>query len=218
MFIIYKATHIPTGKVYVGRTKRKLEIRIGQHWGDVKQQLTKFHQFLHTTSMDEWTWVILETIESDRDARDCELYYISKWNLYEEGFNSKSGPGVNSETWKAFVAGREKYKKENPIPWNKGKVGVYSEHTREMMSLRKQKNPSNGGWTPKRQEEAKKNTKGSKKVRELSTGLVFVSISEAARHFNILRESVRDVVNGRRNHTAGRVFIFEDSIKEIGDE
>jgi len=50
-------------------------------------------------------------------------------------------------------------------------------------------------------------TDNRKTIVELKSGKEFPSISSAARHFNLRREAVRDVVNGKRSHTAGLVFI-----------
>jgi hypothetical protein len=52
MYIIYKGTHKPTGKSYIGQTQRPLQVRVGQHWAEYRLK-TKFLNFLHSTQLDE---------------------------------------------------------------------------------------------------------------------------------------------------------------------
>lgn len=50
--------------------------------------------------------------------------------------------------------------------------------------------------------------KNNKQIIEVGSLVVYPSIAEAARVTGLRRESIRDVVAGRRNHTAGRVFML----------
>lgn len=205
MYSIYKATHTPTGKVYVGQTKRKLELRIGQHWAEYRA-MRKFNLFLQSTKMNEWTWEVIRVVDSYKEARDCELYYIEKWNLYEEGLNMRTGAKFNAAAREAASKRFREYKEKNPEPWNKGRTGVYSEKTRELMSLAKQINPSRVVYTEESKLAASLAQKNSKSIVEVGTDNVYRSISDAARKTGLRREAIRDVVKGRRSHTGGRVF------------
>lgn len=206
MFIIYKATHIPTGKVYVGQTQESLEVRMGQHWGTV-HKTSKFLDFLHKTKMDEWKWEILHTVKTRQEARECEMYYITTLRLYEEGLNSITGYSKDSSTALKASERFKQYKKDNPEPWNKGKKGCFSEETLELMRLSKLQKPSRPVYTEQDKINKSLQATNSKKIKELKTQLEFNSISRAAKHFNLRREAVRDVVNGKRTHTAGYVFV-----------
>lgn len=206
MYIVYKATHLPSEKVYVGQTKQKLEIRIGQHWAEYRK-MTKFHQFLHTTQMNDWKWEVLKVVEDYKQARNCEMYFINLWNLYDYGLNSPTGNGPNSEANKKASERMKAYRAANPEPWHKGRKGVYSEETLNLMRLAKLKNPTRRIFSDEDKAQASLRASNSKYVQELKSGLIFNSISNAAKHFNIRREAVRDVVNGKRSHTAGLIFI-----------
>jgi hypothetical protein len=209
LFSIYKATHVPAGKVYVGQTRRKLEVRIGQHWGEYKK-LTKFHQFLHTTKMNEWSWETMHVVPTLGEARQSEMYYIKTWNLYEYGLNSKTGLGAPEavEARKDASERMKAYRAANPEPWHKGRTGVYSEETINLMRMAKLRKPSIHVYTPEELLQRSLNAKNAKSVTELKSGLVFNSISSAAKHFGLRREAVRDAVKRGRLCRNGLVFVY----------
>lgn len=208
MFQIYKALHKPTGKFYIGYTSQKLEIRIGQHWGVTENKQKTFHKFLHTTEMNEWDWTILHVVSTYEEARDCEMHYIKTLNAYEVGLNESTGLGASTLANRQAASERLKIlRKENPEPWNKGRKGVSAE-TRALMSMAKLRNPIRLNYTPELKLKKSLAASNSKKIMELKSGNIFHSISSAAREMGLTRELVRDVVNGKRNHTAG--FVFKD--------
>lgn len=210
MYIIYKATHIPTGKIYVGQTSKPLSVRIGQHWANERKP-TKFTSYLHSTKMEEWSWETIQVVLTYSEARDCEMYHIRLWDLYNTGLNSSTG-GLSEEDRKISGARLKAYRAENPAPWNKGRTQVYSEETLEKMRLAKLRNPSRPKYTE--EDKLKKSIQASnnKQIVELKSGVIYHSISHAARELGLRREAVRDVVKGRRSHTAGLVF------KEVENE
>lgn len=211
MFIVYKATHVLTEKIYVGQTSDKLEFRIGQHWAE-KRKMTKFNIFLHATKMSEWLWETIAIVATKKEAIDCEMYHIKKWNLYDLGLNSPSGAQNNMDARNAASERMKDMRKESPTPWNKGRHGQISYETRQLMSIAKLNNPTRIVYTEEMKLAKSLHTKNRKTIIEVSSGLEFPSISAAGRYFNIPREYVRDVVNGKRTHTGGKVFIEKDKI------
>jgi GIY-YIG catalytic domain len=205
MYTIYKAVHIPTGKFYIGQTKQRLQIRIGQHWGDYRAK-TRFHLFLQDTQMNDWEWTVLNTVATYGEARDCELYYINQLNAYEIGLNSKTGSSDHSIRQQSSER-MKSYRAANPEPWNKGRKGCYSPETIDRMRVARLKNPTKYTYTDKEKRQRSLAAPNRTVVKELKTDKTFHSISEAARHFGLRRECVRDVVNGKRGHTAGYVFM-----------
>lgn len=206
MYSIYKAKHGPTGKIYVGCTKEDLKCRIGQHWGMTRNKRKKFQIFLHSTEMSEWEWTTLHTVATSKEARDCEIYYIRLWDLYSTGLNSKTG-NMTNERRAYFSEKMKQYRKENPEPWHKGRKQCYSEESLRLMSIAKLKNPTKYERTEEHKQKLRDKLTNQVQVKELTTDKVFNSISEAARFFNLRREQVRDVVSGKRKHTAGLIFI-----------
>ncbi len=217
MFTVYKATHVPTGKTYVGRTGQGLQCRIGQHWGQTQSKRRLFQHFLHSTKMEDWKWEVIAEVETSRQARDCEVYHIKLLDLYNVGLNEKTGT-QDLKKREAASKRMKEYKAANPEPWHKGRKGVYSEETLEKMRLAKLKNPTRIVYTDEMKLARSLGAENSKQIKELKSGLVFNSISSAAKHFNLHRQSVRDVAKGKRSHTAGYVFEFIKSQTSHGDK
>jgi len=159
---------------------------------------------MKNTEIRDWVWNELAVVPSRKDAIDCEVYHIRLWNLYENGLNERTGSGPKTEGRNAASERMAAYRKENPEPWNKGRKGHLSEETRKLMSVAKLKNPSKRAYTAEQRLELSE--KYGNKVLCLSTGTIFPSISKAAQFHGLSRESVRDVVNGKRSHTNGLVF------------
>jgi group I intron endonuclease len=216
MFIVYKATHKPSGKFYIGQTSQKLEIRIGQHWGLTDKKQKAFQTFLQTTKMEDWIWEILVEVATYQESRDAEMYYIKTLKAYDIGLNKKPGYGTNTAEQRKISGERMKIMRSTTHiePWNKGRKGCFSEETLNLMRLAKLEKPSRPVYTEEDKIRKSLQATNSKKIKELKSGLEFNSISRAAKHFNLRRESVRDVVNGKRTHTAGYVFIVIDNIME----
>jgi hypothetical protein len=148
---------------------------------------------------------VLHTVETYKEARDCELYYINLFDLYENGLNSKTGPSDENAREKASKR-MKVYKAKNPEPWNKGRTQCYSEETLEKMRLAKLKNPTKLQYTEEQKLQRSINCKNNTQIVELKSGTIYHSISYAAKQLGLRREAVRDVVNGKRSHTAGYVF------------
>jgi group I intron endonuclease len=208
MYIVYKATHSPTGKIYVGQTGQLLQQRIGQHWGTPLSKQKPFQIFLHNTKMDEWVWEVLHTVATKEEANNCEMYYINTLKLYEHGLNTKGG--LKDLAHREAASARMKaYRAENPEPWHKGRTGVYSEETLELMRQAKLKNPTRRVFSDEAKLASCLRATNAKRIIEIRSLLSFNSISEASKYFGIRRESVRDVVNGKRTHTKGLIFLEE---------
>jgi hypothetical protein len=55
----------------------------------------------------------------------------------------------------------------------------------------------------------------SVKIRCLTDNREFMSISDAAKHYNLFRENIRKVLNGKYKHTGGKVFEYVSNDREI---
>ena len=82
---------------------------------------------------------ILKECENIRDARNLEEFYIKKYNtLIPNGYNkSKSGGICGKSDWNHSDESIKKIKESHigQIPWNKGKINILSEETKEKMRL-----------------------------------------------------------------------------------
>lgn len=154
--IIYKLIS-PSGKCYIGKTKYDFKIRLKQHiqhWKNKNRKyISKLYNAFDKYPPELWTHEIIEYVEDKDLANQKEIYYISKYDTTNNGYNIvKGGDGrlvdylsedhknnlsearkkwYNTEQgieWKSGL--REKFIKNNPckvgnIPWNKGKTGIF---------------------------------------------------------------------------------------------
>src|SRR4030067_980626 len=95
MFLIYKVTS-PSNKVYVGLTSESLDKRKNKHTdcalhnrrkGKFQNAIKKYKDLL--------VWEVLEQVRTKEQAIEKEIYYIDKYNSFEEGYNCTLGGESN---------------------------------------------------------------------------------------------------------------------------
>lgn len=85
---IYKITNKVNGKSYIGQTRYTVEFRWRQH--QHKKDNTHFHLAIAKYGADSFTVETLEECEiADMDSR--EIFYIAKFDTYNNGYNSSTG-------------------------------------------------------------------------------------------------------------------------------
>lgn len=99
-YIIYKATS-PAGSSYIGYTKHSLEFRRHGHERHAKKPST-LQNAIVKYGKENIIWEIIENQIPDRaTAQAREIYYISKFNTYENGYNqTHGGDGLNPEDYR----------------------------------------------------------------------------------------------------------------------
>lgn len=107
--IIYKATNMINGKIYIGQTVRPLKERIHNHY---KSDHGYFPKALRKYGLDNFQFTILETLDSREMLDIREVYWINycgcKWpNGYNltNGGEGNSGYVVSEETRAKKLAG-----------------------------------------------------------------------------------------------------------------
>jgi len=85
---IYKITNKVNNMSYIGQTRYTLEFRWKQH--QHKKDNTYFHNAIHKYGVENFTIELLEECEvKDLDCR--EIFYIAKFNTFENGYNLTIG-------------------------------------------------------------------------------------------------------------------------------
>lgn len=146
--IVYKVTNKINCKVYIGQTIRGLHERRRKH--NYSKDATYFHNSINKYGKDNFKWEVLEECDTQEELNIREIYYISKYNSIEKGYNLMGGGGIQSG-------------------WN------HSEESKNKMSIKikewyKNNDHPNLGrkWSKevrKRMSESKKDFKPSKKQR-----------------------------------------------------
>lgn len=94
--IIYKATNIVNGKVYIGQTTNTLEYRKRQHLSETKSEKKKntyFHNAIAKYGIDSFDFTIIDTANSILQLNLKEEFWIDFYrsNNKEYGYNLDSG-------------------------------------------------------------------------------------------------------------------------------
>lgn len=118
-YLIYKHT-FQDGKCYVGMTKRKLEERSQYGWGYMNQE--ELFAKIREEGWNSMKHEVLETVETEAEARVCEQHYIELYESYkpEKGFNKQGKNKIKEkkiikciETGEVFNTCREAGEKVN---------------------------------------------------------------------------------------------------------
>lgn len=189
-YIIYCHTS-PDGKKYIGQTKEK---NPNERWQNGKGYSGCIVFF---DAIVKYGWInfkheILEYNLNKEEAYEKEAYYISYFNTtnFNYGYNIKLGGNKSRMT---------DYIKQKISKANKGRI--VSEETRKKISLNN-KRGFIGRHHTEETKEAIRNKKESKKVMCIETGIIYKSIREVEREFEISHISISRCCRGV-NKTAG---------------
>jgi len=118
--IIYKATNIVNGKVYIGKTKRTLKKRKSEHafMAKVKDKRTAFQiAILEHGGVNAFKWEQIDTAETEAELNAKEKHWIAHYkadnpqfgyNIFEGGIGAKHTPETRrkiSEANKGRISG-----------------------------------------------------------------------------------------------------------------
>lgn len=90
--IIYKVTNKVNGKSYIGQTRYTLEFRWRQHLH--KKDNVYFHNAIKKYGAENFSLEVLEECDVDK-LNSREIFYIAKYNTFEEGYNLTIGGDGN---------------------------------------------------------------------------------------------------------------------------
>ena len=164
MGIIYKAINKINGKSYIGQTKHSLNFRRSCGYGN-----TYFQRALNQYGIEGFKWSILETCQ-DKELGKKEIFYIDKYNTFQDGYNCTKGGESPTDYWKGKTFSKEHKQKISES--NKGiirpnmKGKKHSEKTKEKirMSLKgKKRKPFSKKWKENIRKAALKNVKKRKR-------------------------------------------------------
>lgn len=89
---IYKITNKINGKIYIGQTIRDLDERQKRHINDAKKgDDLYFHRAILKYGEENFIIEEIDSAETQTELNKKEIYYIGKYNSYENGYNSTFG-------------------------------------------------------------------------------------------------------------------------------
>lgn len=240
MHSIYMYTNTVNGKVYIGQTKTSLEQR-AQKDGKNYRESPKFYNAIMKYGWDAFIPTIIDTAETQDEANELEIFYISKYMSTEDefGYNVLSGGfcGSHSAESRAKISekAKERYKDKTKNP-------MYGKH--QSVEMRKKLSESRKGelnplygsvWTDTqrlrcgtkgkklnlsedRRDELRNRarelgrTTGLRPVECIEDGVEFDSINSAAIAYGVTKSTLNGHLKGRQKSCAGKHFRYLDLI------
>jgi group I intron endonuclease len=91
--VIYKFTHIATGRVYIGQTIQDANRRRLEHLSASREEgsTTRFHNALRKYGENAFTFEVVTEASSINELNRLEVKYITEYNSISNGFNLREG-------------------------------------------------------------------------------------------------------------------------------
>ncbi|WP_288981789.1 GIY-YIG nuclease family protein [uncultured Flavobacterium sp.] len=215
--IIYKATNITNGKVYIGQTARSLARRKIEHINQARNNSRSckyFHAALIKYGFENFTWDVLFTTDDLQILNTKEVEFIQEYNSFgDNGYNLCIGGNSNTGYKHSFeTIAKMKQRRHTESSKDKLRLAhsgkVLSEITKNkirQINLGKKANSD----TKLKMSISQKN-KGTKHVLCIELNEVFSSLTAAAEKLNLSISHISRVCNGKRQSTGGYSFKFVD--------
>ena len=221
--IIYKITNRINGKIYIGQTIRKFEVRWKEHSYDSRND-NPLYNSIKKYGNSAFSKEIIGTYYSMEDLNNAEEYYIQYHNsLSPNGYNLHTGGNnhTTSEDTKIKISKAISGEKNG----NFGKV--FSNEIRlkisnankgkkrsECFKLKrseymKANHPSKGQFSSKLNEEVLRNSNEKRKIQIFcpELNIYFESIGAASRELKISKSNIGLVASGKYKQVKGLTFL-----------
>lgn len=203
--IIYKATNIFNGKIYIGQTTQKMSDRKTDHKLKAIKHNSQnyFHRAIRKYGIDNFNWEIIDTAKDRDELNEKEKYWIEYYNSinYNIGYNSKTGgnqPKFNDEIKiKIGLSGKgkkrsEEFKENLRINMSgKGNHFFGKKHTEETKEkISKSRKGVKGNYTPESLAKTikKGSSNGMSKVNEETVVKIKIDIKNNMRNRDITKK------------------------------
>ncbi|PEA25923.1 hypothetical protein CN984_12485 [Bacillus cereus] len=128
--VIYKATNKINGKIYIGLTTRRFKDRLRNHRNGHKNPnhpnyYSHFYYSMRKHGFENFEWEAIDKSDTKEELEVKEMYWISHFDSYNNGYNSTLGGECNS----GYKMSEEQKKHLSNI-----KTGI-SVHTEESLKL-----------------------------------------------------------------------------------
>lgn len=148
--IIYKATCKITGKVYIGQTRKQMEVRRYEHIRDAftLNVSTTFANALRKYGKENFEWEVIDNAVTQEELDEKEIYWISEYNSTVEGYNMLPGGSYNPM--------------DNVLIYNKHLTKVQSIEFRKKHSILMKEVVSKNGFSEDHRQKISQKLKGNK--------------------------------------------------------
>ena len=210
--IIYKATNVATGEVYIGATTINLKDRINDHYNKaVKDYGYKFQNAIREYGIENFTWEQIDTAQDANELALKESYYISKFDSINNGYNSNKGGGFKKLIYQYNLTGELESTFQSLEEASKSSSISEASISHACVGDRK---TSNGFyWTYTTTFDFKEDIRKKKVIQYDFDGelvKVFDSISEASKATEVNKSSIAKCCRGERKKAGDFIWKFLD--------
>jgi len=110
IYKIYKITNITNNKVYIGKTSKTIEKRFSEHVKNSKNRINRYlYDSMNKYGVDNFKIEILDCVNSNNDANNIEIYYISEYNSNNKDFGYNMTIGGDGGNTGKYYYGKSPY-------------------------------------------------------------------------------------------------------------
>ena len=210
---IYQIRNLVNGKVYVGSSVN-LHVRELSHFNSLKRNAhdnEKLQRAYNKYGLDKLVFEVLEYVEKDM-LLEREQYYIDTLNAVNEGYNiCPVATHTVNWTWTPT-------QKQNRCGANNPMFGKHhsEEHKKRISESEKGRIPWNKGrkMTESERLRVREYNGKSKRVQCIETGIIFFSVREAGRQYNICPNHISSCARGERKTAGGYHWAYVMGVYE----
>ncbi|MGL5675492.1 MAG: GIY-YIG nuclease family protein [Cellulosilyticaceae bacterium] len=200
--IVYKATNLLNGKVYIGITTKTLKHRISIHKKDAKSKQTYFYRALSKYGFENFKWEVLDTADNIEKLHELEVHYIKQYDSFDnkrKGYNTTSGGGSLYAITKEERLARSKRArgKGNPM------YGTISPMAGKKFTQEHKDKIAESLKGSYREHVIGANNPAARKVRNVDTGQMFGTLTEAGKSCGKSRQNIGVACRSKGKRTAG---------------
>lgn len=179
--LIYKATNLVNGKVYIGKTTKTLyQRRIGHlKASKSKRSNSIFHKAIRKYGIESFSWEVLGHYENTADLDAAEIQFIESYDSCVAGYNiTRGGGGIvgyrHTEVTKELM-GRSTRGKKLPKETIQKMKAAKAEHWQDPKYHQKQVKAAENRWQSQEELDQQAIRRGSRKFEILKDGIVIWS-------------------------------------------
>lgn len=198
--IIYKITNNVNGKIYIGQTIRTLEERFAEHKRNKKSLISKA---LKKYGTENFTIEQIDTAESIEELNELEFKYIKEYNcITPNGYNQCDGGG-NTFGYHHSDDSKKRMSESRKGKYTGAENHFYGKHHTEESKIKMSESRKGRVINDEWRQHISESSTTKRKVRNIDTGEVFDSITEASEHYGLKGTHISRVCRGKRNRTGG---------------
>lgn len=210
--IIYKATNVATGEVYIGATTISLHERINDHYNKATKNCGhKFQNAIREYGFESFIWEQIDTGINTDELALKEKYYIQKFDSFNNGYNSDRGGGFKKTIYQYNLTGELESTFQSLEEASKS--SSISEESISHACIGDRKTSNGFYWTYTSTFDLKEDIRKKKVIQYDYEGelvKVFDSISEASKATEVNKSSIAKCCRGERKKAGDFIWKFLD--------